>query len=181
MFSLRSEITVKLLKYFFLNPHVKEYLNELARILDVDSGNLDRKIKELEKEGFFVSDRAGNQKYYSLNKKYPLLKEVKKMFETKYGLKDEIAAVLKQVKGLKEAYFFGSYAKDALQQESDIDMLVIGGHKSREVKDKMLIFRKRYKREFNVIDMTEKEFDGKKRDKDPFIENIFSGKTIKII
>lgn len=178
---MRSAITVKLLKYFFLNPHAKEYLNELARILDADSGNLDRKIKELEKEGIFISEMKGNQKYYSLNMKYPLIREVKKMFETKYGLKDEIAKVLKQIKGLKEAYFFGSYAKNSFQQESDIDMLVIGSHKSREVKDKMLIFRKRYRREFNIIDLTEKEFEDKKREKDPFVENIFSDKIIKII
>jgi len=181
MFSLRSEITIKLLKFFFVNSNSKEYLNELARILDVDSGNLDRKIKELEKEGIFVSEMKGNQKYYYLNKNYPLIKELKKMFEMKYGLKDEIAKILVNFKGIKEAYLFGSYAKDTFQQESDIDILIIGSHKSRDVKDRMIDLQKNYKRVFNIIDMTEKEFKDRKKGKDPFIKNILSGKTIKLI
>ena len=181
MFSIKSKITIKLLKYFFINPDVSEYLNELSRILDLDSGNLNRKIKELENEGIFISEMKGNQKYYSLNKKYPLLKEIKRMIEVKYGLKDEIAKILEQFKGLKEAYFFGSYANDTLQQESDIDLLIIGSHKSRDTKDKILTFQKTYKRDFNIIDMTENELNDRKSNNDPFIKNIFSGKTIKII
>ena len=45
--------------------------------------------KELEEEGVLESSKRGNQKYYFLNKKYPLLKEVKKIFELKYGLREQ--------------------------------------------------------------------------------------------
>ena len=44
MFKLRSKVEIKLLSYFFMNPEKEEYLLELARILDVDPGNLDKKL-----------------------------------------------------------------------------------------------------------------------------------------
>jgi predicted nucleotidyltransferase len=181
MFSLRSKISIKLLRYFFTNPHAKHYLNELARILEVDSGNLDRKIKSLEKEGVFHSEKKGNQKYYFMNHNYPFLPEIKKIFQAKYGLKEEIFSVLKNIKGLEQVYIFGSYAKGNLEQESDIDLLIIGSHPSRLLKEKLLPLQKKYGREFNIIDLTRNELEKKKKNKDPFIKNLFSGKVIKVI
>lgn len=87
MIQLRSQITIKLLNYYFTNPRARNYINELARILGVDVGNLSRKLKELEGEGIIISEFSGNQRYYFLNKKYPFLQEFKKMYQAKYGLK----------------------------------------------------------------------------------------------
>lgn len=86
MFNFSSKIAVKILRYFFINPGKKNYINELARILEADPGNLSRKLAELEKEGILISEFSGEQRYYFINKKYPLLKEVKKAFELKHGL-----------------------------------------------------------------------------------------------
>ena len=169
MLEVKSTIIKKIFRYYFLNPKKEHYVNELAKILDVDPGNLDRKLKELKKEGILISETRGNQKYYFLNSSYPFLKEFKKIFEAKYGLKEQIASALRGIKGLKEAWFFGSYAKDSLQQESDIDIFVIGSHSSRSVKTKLLAFQKKYQREFNVIDMTEDEFKEKTKKKNTYI------------
>ena len=79
MFNLNSTITNRVLRFFFINSGEKGYVNELARILEVDPGNLSRKLKELESEGVLISEFSGKQRYYYLNKKYPLLKETKKI------------------------------------------------------------------------------------------------------
>ena len=68
MIGFRSKITIKVLNYYFLNPKKSHYVNELARILDVDPANLFRKLIELEREGVLVSEMRGNQRYFSLNK-----------------------------------------------------------------------------------------------------------------
>jgi predicted nucleotidyltransferase len=181
MFSLGSQITIKLLGYFFVNPEKRHYVNELADLLSLDPGNLSRKLKELEAEGILASVAQGNQKYYFLNKKYPLLNEVRKMFEAKYGVGALLKNELGKIKGLEKAYIFGSFAKDSLQQESDIDLLLVGSHSSFEAKRRLLPLQKAIGREINVVDMDRKEFDGAWQKKDPFIENIFSGKIIKLI
>ncbi|MFH0968916.1 MAG: nucleotidyltransferase domain-containing protein [Patescibacteria group bacterium] len=181
MFSLKSKITVKLLGYFFLNPSKQHYINELAGILEIDPGNLYRKLKELENEGIFESEERGNQKYYFLNHSYPLLKEAKKSFEMKYGLSGVLKKELIKLKGLKKVYIFGSYAKNSLQQESDIDLLLIGSHSSLEAKRIIVPLQKIIGREINIVDIEEKEFEKKKKSNDPFIKNIFGNKIIELI
>lgn len=181
MIKFSSKITIKLLDYFFINPKQQHYINELAEILGIDPGNLFRKLKELEKEGILMSESRGNQKYYFLNKNYPLLKELKKIYQAKYGLINSIKKKLLTIKGLKEAYIFGSYASDSLQQESDIDVLLIGNHSSISAKKAIIPFQKNIGREINIIDMTEKEFKKRQKNKDEFIRNIFSQKLIKIL
>jgi len=180
MIGFRSKITIRVLNYYFLNPKKSHYVNELARILDVDPANLFRKLIELEKEGVLVSETRGNQRYFSLNKKYPLLKELKKTFEAKYGVLNLIKERLSKLKGLKEAFIFGSFAKNALSPESDIDIFLIGEHSSLEAKRLILPLEKMIGREINIIDMTEEELKKRKKRKDEFIKNVFSGKVIKI-
>lgn len=181
MFNFKSKITEKLLGYFLLNTKAEHYVNELSKMLSLDPGNLNRKLKELEKEGIFISKKIGNQKHYSLNKSYPLLSELRKIFNLKYGMEGKLAESLKKLKGIKNAYIFGSYARGTFDSESDIDLLLIGEHSSIEAKRILARMEKLYKREFSVVDMTEKEFKAGERKKDEFISNIFSHKIIKLI
>lgn len=181
MFSLGSQITIKLLGYYFVNPDKRHYVNELAEKLALDPGNLSRKLKELEREGILTAEEQGNQKYYFLNKAYPLLREAEKMFDAKYGIAALLKKELGKVKGVKKAYIFGSFAKNTLQQESDIDVFLVGSHPSLEARRRLLPLQKRIGREINVIDMGTKEFERAKLMKDPFVENIFSGKIIELI
>ncbi len=180
MFQFRSKITIKVLGYFFLNPQKTHYVNDLAIVLGLDVGNLFRKLKELEKEGILCSEKRGNQKYYRLNKNYSLLKEAKRMYNAKYGIIEILKEKLKGIKKLKEAYIFGSYAKGNFQQESDIDILLIGNHSSLEAKRKILPLEKNIGREINIIDISTEEMKSRQKKNDDFTKNIFSQKTIKI-
>ncbi len=162
MFSLKSKIATKVLGYYFLNPQKQHYINELAILIEVDPGNLFRKLKELEAEGVLSSERRGNQNYFFLNQRYPLLKELKKSYEMKYGLAVLLQEKLKKLNGLKEAYIFGSYAKGDLSPQSDIDLLLIGEHSSLAAKKFILPLQKTLKREINVVDLTLTEFKSRK-------------------
>ena len=181
MFEFRSKITIKVLRYFLLNQKRRHYVNELADLLGVNPGNLFRKLKELENEGVLVSEMQGNQRYFNLNKKYPLLRELEHFFRAKYGIEESLKEKLSKLKGLREAYIVGSYAKDSLQQESDIDLLLVGEHSSLEAKRLILPLMKKIQREINIVDFSSAEFKKKKKAGDEFLKNIFSQKKIKII
>lgn len=180
MLNFKSKITEKVLGYYFINPDARHYINELARILNVDAGNLDRKLKELEGEGILKSEEQGNLKYFLINKHYPLLRQVKSFYNAKYGIEKKLSASLAVLNGLREAYIFGSYAKNQMSVESDIDILLIGDHSALQAKRIFAKFGDELQRDFNVIDMTEEEFQKRKLSKDEFIENIFRNKIIKI-
>jgi len=181
MLNFKSKITIKILIYYFINPDRKHYINELAKIINADPGNLFRKLKELEKEGILSSEPLGNQKYFYLNKKCPFLTEYKNIFERTYGLPEVLKEKLKDLKGLKEAYIFGSYAKGSFEEGSDIDILLVGDGDYGETFKVINSLEKFFGREINVVDYSVKEFSEKKKKGDFFISNIFDSKVIKLI
>lgn len=181
MISLRSEVTKKILNYFFINPHAKHYINELARILNQDPKNVDRKLKYLEKNGLLESDFMGKQRYFYLSQKYPLLKEYRKIILASIGIEQNLKKILAQDKQIKQAYIFGSYAKNNMDASSDIDLLIIGNHSPISLRKKINKIQKETNREINIINLSEQEFETKRKEKNPFIVNIFSEKIIKLL
>ncbi len=181
MISLRSKITIKLLDYYFLNPDAQVYINELARILEVDPKNTETKLKELEKAGLFKSEFRGKQRYFFLAKDNPVLKHYRQIFLKTHGIEKRLKDALNGIKGIKEAYLFGSYASNKMDSSSDIDLLAIGTHSVLELQRVVAKLQKDTGREFNVTNLNEKEFEKKKKDNDPFVNGIFKTKIIRLI
>lgn len=180
MTNFKSDLTIKVLGYYFMNSKARHYIRELAKILQLDPGNLSRKMSEFKKEGLFLAEKEGKNCYFSLNKSFPLLREYRNIYEAKFGLEQSLGNKLKKIIGLKEAYLFGSYVKGNFEEGSDIDLLVVGAQDHIQVSRCVSIFEKRLHREINIVDFSKTEFTKKMNKKDPFLKNIFSEKTIKI-
>ena len=181
MISLRSKVAIKLLDYYFLNPDAQHYINELARILGLDPKNTETKLKEFEKNGLFKSEFRGKERYFFLAKDSPLLEHYRQIFLKTYGIEKRLKDMLRDIKGLKEAYIFGSYANDSMDSSSDIDILAIGSHSVLELQKVIVKLQKDTGREFNVANLSPKEFEAKKKSRDPFISSVFKNKTIRIL
>lgn len=177
---LKSKIRKKVLAYYFSNPQTEKYLRELAREIGEDPSNLRREMAKLTKEGLFITEKKGQEIYYKLNEKFPLYEEIKNIISKTTGIEHELKKAVLKIRGLKNAYLYGSFAKGQEEAESDIDLLLIGEHSSIKAIKALLPLQSKLKREINSINMTEKEFAAKKRKKDEFIENIFNDKIIKL-
>ena len=181
MISFKSKVTEKILDYYFINKDASRYINELAKILGLDPKNADRKLKELEKEGLLTSEFKGKQRYFSLNKKYPLMKSYRRIFLKTFGLEQKLRQIVSDIPRIKEAYIFGSYAKDKMDAQSDMDILAVGGHSVMQLQKKISALQKSLGREINVVNLSPQEFLRKKKAKDPFIANVFAGPHIKLL
>jgi len=181
MISLKSKVTGKILNYFFLHPDSSLYVNELSEKLDLDKRNLVKKLKELEKEGLLRSRTRGNLKLYSVNTKYALYKEYRKIVLKTLGIEKQLEDIVKDVKGVETAYIYGSYPKDRLNVHSDIDLLVIGSHKIVALQKKLNTLQKEIDREINVVNMDAVDFSKRKKTKDPFISGVLKNRHIEII
>jgi predicted nucleotidyltransferase len=181
MISFRSKITVKLLDYYFLNPGARRYINELARLLDLDPKNLDRKLKELEKAGLFQSEIKGKERYFFLNRKYPLLNQYRQIFLKTHGLEKKLKEIMAGTAGIKEAYIFGSYTANKMDSASDLDLLVVGDHSALDLQRPIAALQRATGREINVVNLSPREMAAKRRTKDSFICNIFKGKVVRLI
>jgi len=76
--------------------------------------------------GLFWSEVSGRQKYFQLNRAYPLFDEVRKIVAKTIGAAPVIAQSLKRIDGIDEAYLYGSFARNQQGAASDIDVLMIG-------------------------------------------------------
>ena len=88
--------------YYFINPDRSHYIYELAGILDLDPKNTYRKLEELEAGGLLKSEFKGKQRYFSIDKKSPLLKEYKKILFHLSGWEKRLTEDLKGLEGLKQ-------------------------------------------------------------------------------
>ena len=174
MLSLRSNVTRTLLADLFLRQEGSFYVNELARRLGLDSGNLTRKLHELEAIGLLKSDTRGRERYYSLNKNYSLIDEYRKIILKTVGVEAALKELLSQTKGVKKAYLYGSYAQDRMDSSSDIDVLVVGEHRTLDLQSRLAKLQKRLSREINMTSLSTREYDSKKKT-DPFLRKIEQG------
>jgi len=181
MISLRSKVAIKLLDYYFLNPEAQHYINELARILELDPKNTETKLKEFEKEGLLKSEFRGKQRYFFLAKDNPVLEHYRQIFLKTHGIEKMLKDMIGGIKGLKDAYLFGSYATNKMDSSSDIDILAIGSHSVLELQRVIAKLQKDTGREFNVTNLSQKEFEAKKNNKDSFINSVFKTKTIRLV
>jgi len=179
MLKLTSKTTKRLLGYFFLHEDESLYFNELVRRLNEDRRNLAKKIKEFESIGLLTVETKGNLKIYSVNKKFPLYKEYKKIILSRTGIEHELKNALLEVRGIKTAFIFGSYAKQKMDSSSDIDIMIIGEHNMIDLHRKLAQVQKKIDREINVTSLSQSEFCAKK--KDPFILEVMRGEKVILI
>ena len=168
----RSRMRQNLLSYFFTNPDAKLYLREVASILKEDPGNLSKEFAKLEKEGIFTSTLRGNQKHFSLNKSYPLYKELKSIIFKTIGVEGSLKELIESTDGILFSFIYGSFAQNKENTISDIDLLIVGGPNEDDLMQKIENLEKRLQREINYNIYPEEEFKKKIRKKDSFILNV---------
>ena len=127
------------------------------------------------------SEFLGKQRYFYLNRKNFLLKNYRQIFLKTYGLEQKLKDLSLQTNGVKTAYLFGSYVKNKMDISSDIDLLLVGNHSTIDWQRKINQLQKEIGREINTLNLSEQEFKNKQKANNPFIENILTGKNIKLI
>src|ERR1700677_2129152 len=180
MLDMRSKARQKLLAYYFTNPTTHHHLRDLAQRLSVDPSNLSKELNRLEHEGLFRSEVSGRQKYFQLNREYPLFNEVRSIIAKTIGAVPLLAESLKKIEGIEEAYLYGSFARNQQDAASDIDVLVIGNPKGDAVAEAARKLERRLGREINYTVLTRGEFESRRARKDAFLENVWRNKRILV-
>jgi predicted nucleotidyltransferase/predicted transcriptional regulator with HTH domain len=178
---LRSKTRQRLLAYYFTNPAARHHLRDLAERLSVDPSNLSKELGRLEREGLFRSEVSGRQKYFQLNRRYPLFGEVRSIVAKTIGAVPLIAESFKKIEGVDEAYLYGSFARNHWDAASDIDVLLIGVPPEETLAEAMRRLERRLGREINYTVLTRKEFESRRARKDAFLENVWHDRRVSLV
>ena len=181
MLDLRSKARQRLLAYYFTNPTARLHLRDLAERLSIDASNLSKELARLEREGLFRSEVSGHQKYFQLNRKYPLFDEVQGIVTKTIGAVPLLAQYLKKVEGIEEAYLYGSFARNQQDAASDVDVLVIGNPAEEALAQVVHTLERKLGREINYKVLTRKEVGSRRARKDAFLENVWHNKRVSLV
>lgn len=181
MFYLRSQLRRQLLSYYFTNPSARHHLRDVAHRLNIDPSNLSKEFQRLEREGLFRSEVSGRQKYFQLDREYPLFEEVRRIVAKTIGAAPLISQSLKKIEGIGEAYLYGSFARNQQDAASDIDVLVIGAPREQVLAQTVRRLGRQLGREINYTVLTPKEFESRRARKDAFLENVWHNERIPLV
>ncbi|MBS3163621.1 nucleotidyltransferase domain-containing protein [Candidatus Woesearchaeota archaeon] len=167
-----SKARIRILEYLFF--HKKEtYLREIAKDLALSPSVIKRELDNLLNLGLI--NKQKNK--LSLNESNPFLEDLKRIFLKTDFISYPIKKALKK-QDIKFILIFGSFAKGNYTLDSDIDLLVIGNTKQREIFKLLKPIEKLIIREINPIVWT---LDELKRYKNKaFIKDIMKKNKIMI-
>ena len=181
MLDLRSSARRRLLRYYFTNPKARHHLRGVATRLGIDPSNLSKELARLEREGLFRSEVVGRQRYFQLNREYPLFVEVGKIVAKTIGAVPLITQSLKTIEGIGQAYLYGSFARNQQDAASDIDVLIIGDPREDALARAVHKLERQLGREINYTVLSLKEFQWRRGRKDAFLENVWHNKRVPLI
>jgi len=173
-----TRLRKKLLAYSFTHPDEQFYVRELSVLIDVDPGNLSRELRKLAEEGLYITVTKGREKFYSLNKKYPIFSELKTIISKTEGVEGSLKELISKYKGISFACIYGSFANNKENKTSDIDLLVIGNFPQDKFTRNIRNLEAKLGREINFTYYSEEEFIKEKRKKGGFLALILKGKNI---
>ena len=181
MLNLRSKSRQRLLVFYFTNPTARLHLRDLAKRLRIDPSNLSKELERMERDGLFRSEISGRQKYFQLDRTYPLFREVRSIVAKTIGAIPMMGESLRRIEGIEEAWLYGSFARNQQDAASDIDVLVIGAPSGELIAEGVRKLERQLGREINYTVMTRKEFNSRRARKDVFIENVWHNKRVSLV
>jgi predicted nucleotidyltransferase len=175
---INTKLRESLLSYSFSHIDEDYHVRELAGIIGEDPGNLSRELRKLEEEGIYTSKVRGRLKIYSVNKAYPLFKEIRNIVFKTTGLEGTLRRLVNKYDGLILSFIYGSFAKQKEDKMSDIDMVIAGSSQPDGFVAELRKIESKFNREINYTFYKLDEFRNESGKEGSFLNIVLKGKKI---
>jgi DNA-binding transcriptional ArsR family regulator len=156
-----------------LQPEKAWYVSELARRMGVPSSSLQRELRDLAEAGILKTHRQGRMSYYQANVDSPLFPDLRGLLLKTAGLLDVLADALKPVASqVVAAFVYGSMASGGEQNDSDVDVMIVGTVRAPDLALSLRRARGLLGRQINPTTYTPAEFYEKRTAKDHFLTGV---------
>ena len=168
-----SKNRVKILEFLLFEKN-ESHIREISREIKISSSAVKKEVDNLLEIGLIVK----GEKNIKLNKKCSYLEDLKNIFIKTDAVIYPLREVIEKDKKIKYALLFGSFAKGNYQENSDVDLMVIGDIGLGEVIKLIRPVERVIKKDVNPIVWKLKEF--KESNGKGFVREVFSNKIIII-
>ena len=130
----------EILKQFLGDFNRQIYGRDLIEKVKLSQKNIAMTLNELEKNNVLTSQKAGNMKYFSLNKENPLIDSYLMLAEIDSSIEflrnnPKINHIISTIIKNQIIVVFGSYAKGLQKKGSDLDLLIIGNYDKKKIRE----------------------------------------------
>ena len=153
------------------------YLSELAEFLHTTPSSLQRELAALVQSGVLEQRRDGRRTYFKAERRSPIFRDLRSIFEKTAGLIPSLAAALRSFENkVVCAFVYGSVARRQERATSDVDLMVIGNVGLAELAPSLRKAEERLGREINVTSYSVDEFRKKVAQGDHFLTAVLKGR-----
>jgi len=180
MLDFLDNVQGKILNLFFSDPTKKYYFREIGQKINKEPSSYQRYLEEFVDDKIFLDERRGNMRFFRLNLKHPLYKEIESMISKTLGVEYKLKNLISKLDKVECAFLFGSIAKKNENINSDIDLMIIGEPNQDLLIKGISKIESEIKREINYHIYNKVELAEKIDKKDSFFVNIFSSPIINL-
>lgn len=165
LFSTNSQ---RALNFLLRHPFKDIMEQEVCSVVKISRSGVNYALRELKSANLISRDKRGNQYFYILNHRNPIVKQLK-VLQTII----EIWPLCKKIAGISSVIMlFGSSCRGEDTFDSDIDLFVVARDKEEIQK---LIDRFHYRRKIQVIVRSPLKFNEMKHAEPDFYEQVIKG------
>jgi len=176
-----SKTRRKILEIFFLNDNENFYLRKIVRDINEEVNAVKRELDILYSAKLLKREKRLNKVFYRLNKNWIYYNEFLKIIaKGSYFVKPFLKNISKLGK-VKYIVISDKLIKKVPIEENEIYILIVGVIVVPEVSGIINQIEKEFGQEINYTVMTEKEFNFRKKNNDPFIWRFLRQSKIMVI
>lgn len=171
-----------ILALLYSHPDQPYYLRNLVRSAGVGLGAAQREVKRLSDAGIIRRTVSGNQVFYQANPECPVFGELKGLMVKTTGVADVLRAALAPLAArIRLAFIYGSVAKLAQRNGSDVDVMVVGEPAFGEIVSALGAAQETLAREINPTVYSPAEFKSKLKAGHHFLTSVIGGEKVFLI
>jgi len=158
----------RVLRLFIFNPGAEMYIKEVAKKLNISPSTAKFNCDLFLKEGFFNVAEKGNLKIFSLDNGSVYVRELKRLFAL---LAFREAGIERMLKGGMSLAIYGSHASGEFNEDSDVDIIIIGAEKQAD-RGFILSFEKKTGKQVQLTVIPYHKWEMMKRRRDVFASEV---------
>ena len=170
-----------ILALLFTRTDESFYLRQIERLTGAGLGPIQRELKLLTEAGILERRKVGRHVYFKAKEESPIFNDLKSIIVKTAGIGDVLKSSLSGISDRIEcAFIYGSFAGGTARKTSDIDLMVIGDVRLRELVSVLRPAQKKLGREINPSIFTRDEIKERLKSGNAFLKRVLDEDLIFI-
>ena len=177
---LSSKVKAELFRLLFGVHDEPLHLRELARQSGLAVGTVRQELDRLTRLGVVQSEADGNRICYRANQEHPLYPGISSLVLKTMGVVDVLRETLRDTPVLV-AFIYGTTARKPGLLARELDLMVIGSIRKRDVEKRLGAGAQAVDRTINFYLRTAEQFKWQKKGRDPFLSKALAGPRLFLV